>query len=214
MMNRLDDSSVSTFYNNGIEDDTCLVNAVRRGDKHAFKSIFENYYNPLLRFAYRYVHSEAVAEGVVQDIFLWIWENRNTWTVEGKLKTYLFRAVKHRAIDKWRQKSTEDKYIEQYTVFLSSPRTEQKSIEESEDQEFFQAAQKAIEALPKKSRIVYKLNRLEGLTYQEISEILEVSPKTVESHMSRALKILRNRLSGWMPILAMLSFIGNLFVKT
>lgn len=190
-----------------------MVDAIQRGDKRAFRIIFESYYNQLLRFAYRYVYIESAAEGVVQDVFLWIWENRKTWNVEGKLKTYLFRAVKHRAIDHWRWKSTHDKYVEQYAEILNTRWTKPEEVREEKEEEFILAARKAIEELPEKSRLVYKLNRLEGLTYREIAEVLEVSPKTVESHMSKALRILRKQLSNFLHILSFLIFFGNYFFK-
>src|SRR5690554_6662139 len=78
------------------------VEAVRKGNREVFRRIFETWYNPLLRFAFRYVRSETVAEGLVQDLFLWIWEHRESWNVEGKLQTYLFRAIKYKSMDYWR----------------------------------------------------------------------------------------------------------------
>jgi len=208
------DPSKGTLYSEEAEYDVSLVKAIKRNKKDAFKIIFESYYNPLIRFAIRYVQCQSTAEGIVQDIFLWIWENRRTWTVDGDLKSYLYRTVKHRAIDHWRKENTYDKYVEHYSAFLSTNNMEPENIDESEESEFVLAVRKAIEELPNKPRMIYKLNRLEGLTYNEIAEVLEVSPKTVESHMSKALNLLRKKLSSYMPVLLLISFISNILIKS
>lgn len=170
--------------------------------------MFEIYYDPLLRFAFRYVRSEAIAEGLVQNVFLWIWENRQEWNVEEKLKTYMFRAVKYKAVDYWRHERTRQKYTARFSEereHYISPGVNSKP----EESEFIQAVQQAVEELPERPRMVYKLSRLEGLTYREIAEVLEISPKTVETHMSRALDFLRKRLAKYMPLLSVFDFISN-----
>lgn len=157
--------------------------------------MFETYYNPLLRFAYRFVKSESIAEGLVQDVFLWIWENREAWNVEGNLKTYLFRAVKYKAIDYWRKEQTKATFLEQLSFESENRSSLDLSQMYNEDvDEFAKAVQITIEELPERPRLIYKLNRLEGLTYLEIADVLEISVKTVESHMSRAIGILKNNL--------------------
>ncbi len=208
------DPSKGTLDSEVAENDVYLIKAITKGNKDAFKIIFERYYNPLIRFAFRYVQCQSIAEGLVQDIFVWIWENRRSWTVDRNLKTYLFRAVKNRAIDYWRKESTYDKYVEDYSAYLSTFITESDTINEPEESDFVRAARIAIEELPNKPRMIYKLNRLEGLTYREIAEVLEISPKTVESNMSRALNSLRQKLSSYMPVLLMISFVSNILIKS
>lgn len=180
------------------------IEAVRNSNKEAFRNIFETYYESLLRFAYRYLNSGAEAEGVVQDVFLWIWEKRENWHVEGSLKTYLFRAVKHKSIDRLRHEEMKKKYAHELSLWQKEsvqPHTETEI--EIDQEKFTQAAREAIEELPEGARIIYKMSRLEGLTYREIADVLEISPKTVESQMSRALDILRTRLSKYMGFLLM-----------
>lgn len=185
------------------------IEGIRIGDKKAFRTMFEAYYDSLLRFAFRYVHSETIAEGLVQNVFLWIWNKREEWEVEGKLKTYLFRAVKYEAIDHLRHKRTEEQYIEKFSE-LRNPYVDPQISYKSEESEFISAARQAIEELPERARVVYKLSRLEGLTYKEIAEVLEISPKTVESHMSRALGFLRERLSKYLPAILVLDMISEI----
>ncbi|MFH5885408.1 RNA polymerase sigma-70 factor [Halalkalibaculum sp. DA3122] len=181
------------------------VKAVQKGDKQAYRMMFEAWYDPLLRFAFRYVESRAIAEGLVQEVFLWIWQNRADWEVRGKLKTYLFRAVKYEAIDHLRKDRTRDKYVEKFSE-IRETKVEPKLPETDDESEFIRATQQAIEELPERARMVYKLSRLEGLTYKEIAQVLEISPKTVETHMSRALDYLRDRLKKFLPVLVTLLY--------
>lgn len=188
--------------------DKNIIYAIRNGDKKVFRQLFEDYYNPMLRFAFRYVKSEVVAEGIVQNIFLWIWENRKTWKVEEKLKTYLFRAVKYKAVDHLRHQQVREDYLDRLSE-TNEPVFDSETPFEFEEGEstFALLAQQAIEELPERPRMVYKLSRLEGLTYGEIAEILGVSSKTVETHMSRALKTLRKRLEKYLTTLIFCGFI-------
>lgn len=183
---------ISSIGQNG-EEEQC-VQEIKKGNKVVFEQVFKFYYDSLLRFAFRYVESEVVAEGLVQDVFLWVWDNREEWNVEEKLSTYLYRAVKYKAVDHWRHERTKQKYMEDFSERTVS-HTEPQTIDEAQEDKFVQHVQNAIEELPKRARMVYKLSRLEGLTYREIADVLEISPKTVETHMSRALDSLRKQLS-------------------
>lgn len=191
-------------------EETHWIKAIRDGEKEVFRQMFEAYYDPLLRFAFRYVRSKAVAEGLVQNVFLWIWENRAEWQVEGSLRTYLFRAVKYKAMDYWRRERTRQRYMEQLSEEQESCTVPKVPNEPEEKGAFVRAVRQAIEELPERPRMVYKLSRLEGLTYREIANVLEISPKTVETHMSRALDFLRERLIRHVPLLAVVGFMGNL----
>jgi RNA polymerase sigma-70 factor (ECF subfamily) len=181
------------------------IKAVRKGDKHAFRNIFEAYYESLLCFAFRYLKSKEDAEGAVQDVFLWVWEKREEWHVDGTLRAYLFRAVKYKCLDLLRHEKVKKKYMLEHSLSEESTVQSQASIEKEIDAaKFERIAREAIEDLPERARIIYKLSRLEGLTYHEIAEVLEISPKTVESQMARALDILRTRLSKYLVVLLML----------
>lgn len=177
-----------------------IINSIKSGNRQVFRQLFETYYNPMLRFAFRYVKCKVTAEGIVQNVFLWIWENRKKWNVEGKMKTYLFRSVKYKSVDHLRHERVRDDYKNKFFNEREEPVPEDIPFEfEEEENEFVCTAQQAIEELPDRPRMVYKMSRLEGLTYSEIAEILEVSPKTVETHMSRALSMLRKRLARFLP---------------
>lgn len=206
-----------TYSSDSFEPDHQLeqqwVEAVRNSDKKAFKKIFETYYDALTRFAFRYLKSSTEAESAVQDVFLWIWEKRKKWQVEGTLKTYLFRSVKYKALDRLRHEEVKKRYVREHGRWQTKSKNPEIIITEKENEEekFARAAQDAIEELPDRARIIYKMSRLEGLTYNEIADVLEISPKTVESQMSRALDILRSKLSKYLSVILMLKMADTLF---
>lgn len=207
-----DEHFSSGFFEPDHEIEKDWVQAVQGGDKKTFKLIFETYYHPLTRFAYRYLKSEPEAESAVQDVFLWIWEKRETWSVEGKLKTYLFRAVKYQCLDLIRRQDVRKKYIRELAE--SQEQVQPPNIHGAgfDEEKFRKLTKEAIEDLPERARIIYKLSRVEGLTYSEIADVLEISPKTVESQMSRALNILRTRLSNYLGLLfAVKKMVDSLF---
>ncbi len=201
-MGNYNDLNYSESKNLFERDEQLWVDAVRGGNKDAFRNIFNRYYEPLICFAFRYTNCRADAEEAVQNVFLWIWDQKENWYVKGSLKTYLFRAVKYKCLDLIRQEDTKKKYIREYIRDQRETEPSQQEAGRSIDEtEFKKKTKKAIEELPERAKLIYKMSRLEGLTYREISDVLEISPKTVESQMSRALHILRTRLSKYLGLL-------------
>lgn len=176
------------------------VENIRKGDHQAFEKLFKCYYLPLTRFSWRYVKSKAVAEELVQEIFSEIWEDRRELNIVESVRSYLYKAVKHRSLNYLKHQRIEFKYdrrwIEEKETVATIDFTDQERIEQIKE-----AIQKAVEELPPRSKMTYKLHRYDGLTYREIAEVMDVSVKTVESQMTRTLKILRERLSHLLPFL-------------
>jgi len=155
--------------------------------------LFLHYYPLLTRFTYHFVRSSETAEDLVQEVFTRIWEIRSDWNPVGNLKAYLYKAAKNRALDflkAQRVRSYADLNADDPEL-LSDISLER----QINGQDFQSAAQQAIRELPDRCRLIYLLHREEGLTYSEIASSLEISVKTVEAHMSHALKILRRRLA-------------------
>lgn len=173
--------------------------AVRRGNKQAFEELFKEYYFLLTRFAWRSVKSKAIAEELVQDVFAQIWEERTTWAPSGSVKAWLYKAVKHRSLDHLKHQKVRQQYDPQWMDQYSNPIIEFE--DDYREKQIREALQRAIEELPPRSRMTYKLHRLDGLTYQEIAQVMDISVKTVESQMTRTLKMLRNRLSNLLALL-------------
>ncbi len=208
----IDDNFSSDPLDTDYQPEERWVEAVRQGEKEAFRLIFITYYDSLTRFAFQYLKSGTEAENVVQDVFLWIWEKREDWQVDGALKTYLYRAVKYKAMDYLRHEEVKRKYLREQSALERNPDNPAKKLErEIDEKKFVKATQDAIEELPERTRTIYKMSRIEGLTYNEIAQVLEISPKTVESQISRALETLRGSLAKYLHVIFMAMIVGTFF---
>jgi RNA polymerase sigma-70 factor (ECF subfamily) len=171
--------------------DADWVAAARAGDRSAFEAIFDAYAEPLLAFAYSRVHSREVAEELVQDLFLNLWERRAGWVVTRSLKTYLFQAVHNRVVNHRRDtRPATDIPLE---AFPSREATDA-AVRQAD---LRWAIDRAIAELPERNRLVFLLVRQHQLTYREVGDIFGITEKTVESHMLRAFNALRAALAEW-----------------
>lgn len=176
--------------------DQCIA-ALKDGDESAFEKVFKVCYTPLCNFAARYVKSPVDCEDIVQDVLITIWKKRECIDLNRSFRSYLYQCVRNKALDKIKH----DEVVRRYKPLLARIRNDRKENVKVElkDHEFYKETQQAIEKLPERARKVYKLHRKDGFTYKEIAFILDISPKTVESQMSRALKKLRDWLSEYLP---------------
>lgn len=167
--------------------ETALVLAIRDGDDQAFKALYFQYADPLFRFLYRKTNQREIAEELVQELFVKVWRNRNNLDPHQSIKAYLYQAANHVAIDHLRKKVI--------TPTGGEVRPEHRTSEI--DEEAFERKariQDAIRQLSETQRNVFCASRFDGLTYKEIAETEGISVKTVEVHMGRALKKLRESL--------------------
>lgn len=172
------------------------VEKIRKGDQEAFEELFHEFYAPLSKFAWRYVRSSHIAEELVQEVFLDVWEDKKSLDPAKSIKAYLYQSVKNKALNHIKHKDLAKEYNKSIAWVNRTPITQIHSF--AGNSEFIRQTKKEIENLPEGARNIYKLSRKDGLTYREISEVLDISIKTVESQMSRALKILRQKLSSYL----------------
>jgi RNA polymerase sigma-70 factor, ECF subfamily len=168
------------------------VREIREGNEDAFRQLFDRYCRPLLRFTGRYVRDAAVAEDIVQDVFLAVWGNRTQLDPSLNIKTYLYTAARNQALKRLRHTEVERRNTEQAGSRTPSPSTPE---DERREREVADAVHLAIECLPEKCRLIFCMSRYDHLTYAEISKIQDISIKTVETQMGRALRFLRDRLA-------------------
>ncbi|MFT3948518.1 MAG: RNA polymerase sigma-70 factor [Agriterribacter sp.] len=156
-------------------------------DQHAFRQLFRHYYTPLFQFAVAIVKVREPAEEIVGDLFVMIWDKRSTITDIVNFKVYLYIAVKNRCLNYINRKSnTQPLDPDQVDIKCSEliPDPEELVLAS----ELLQQANKAIQALPPKCRIIYKLVKEDGLTYKEVAEVLAISPRTVEHQIATAVR--------------------------
>lgn len=198
-------TTINSSSNN--QDDDFWVENIRNGDGKAFEILFKKYYLPLTRFVWRYVNSKAIAEELIQELFTILWEKREDWDMdtEKSIRAYLYKSARNLALNQIKHQKIKDKYESEWMSRKENPVIE--FHDQKREQQIRNAIDQAIEELPARSKMTYKLHRYDGLTYPEIAEVMEVSVKTVESQMTRTLKNLRDRLSYLLPyfIIALLT---------
>lgn len=159
--------------------------------------LFESYYVPLCRYARLILKSEQSAEEVVMNVFIYIWENRTRIGIKSSLCAYLFRSVRNRCINYLRDNDP-SVYLSDVMVELCSE--ENRDMEVEELNHFIE---EAILSLPDKCRDVFLKSRNEEMSNREIAEQLNISVKTVEAQITKALKTIRSYITDKMVILWM-----------
>ncbi|MFL5579389.1 MAG: RNA polymerase sigma-70 factor [Gemmatimonadaceae bacterium] len=168
-----------------------LRERLRAGDRAAVEELFRDHYAALVGFADGYVRSGAVAEEIVQDVFLNLWRGRDRLAGEGTLRAYLFQAVRNRALNHLRHARHVARHAAAAPRDDSAPALGDALLVEAE---LAAAVRAAVDALPERCREVFLLSRGHNLSYVEIARTLEISVKTVETQMGRALKAIRRAL--------------------
>jgi RNA polymerase sigma-70 factor (ECF subfamily) len=176
---------------NGAEGDVALVPACQRGDRGAFRALFEQYREPVLRLAYRFTGHVDDAEDLAQEIFVRLFERLGTFRGESSFSTWLYRLAVNVCLNSQRRppapeslEALEDEPIDG----ASNPASAYAQRELSEQLQF------AVAALPESLRSVFVLVGMEDLSYQQAADVLGLTVEAVRMRMSRARRELRERL--------------------
>ena len=182
----------SYYTMNHTVEDLSLLNALRQGDGNAFDHLFRRYYPMLCAYAHRLVSLED-AEEIVQEVMLWLWENRGDLIIESSLNQYLFKMTYRRVLNHLTREQVKTKaeaaFYERTQAALC---------------EVDYARFEAMAALPDSYREAFVMHRFKELSYKEIAEVLDVSPQTVAYRIQQALKLLRVSLKDYLPMLVWL----------
>lgn len=173
--------------------------------KNEFQELFNRFYSPLCNYAFAILKDHDEAEDVVQGIFVDFWKKENKQDIDVEYERYLIRAIKFKCIDYQRKEVVKRKY-ESEAIHTGSISEEEPKDENPKLKELLHLA---IGSLPEKTREVFMMAKLDGLSYNEISEHLKISPKTVENQMGRAFKLLREKLKGQQGLLILLFYLLN-----
>ena len=168
-------------------------------DKPAFEILFRSFFPGLVLFAQKYVPDQDTAKEIVHNVFINLWEKREKIDSSTSLKSYLFTSVQNRCLNFIRDQKKFDKDGTLLEKLEHRGYTE--ATGRLEEQELEQRIYDALQELPQKCREIFTMNRFEELKYAEIAEKLNISIKTVETQMSKALKILREKLIDYLTII-------------
>lgn len=170
-----------------------IVKKMIDGDMDSFKYFFDRYYNDLCNFVHIYLHDQALAEEIVQDIFVYFWENRGKLQINTSVKAFLFSASKFKSLNLLRDTQNQKKIVER--IGKTEPfYTQEQGSSYLDTDEFKKILDSGVEQLSPKCREIFLLSKREELSNREIAERLNISVKTVENQMTIALKKLREYL--------------------
>lgn len=186
--------------------DDALTQALAGNNEAAFAEIYERYYAPLHAQAGRKLGCSHEAEEVVQDLFVALWHKRHRAGEIQQLKAYLFTALKYRVIDCIRAKAVRQAHA---AAPAARPAADCGTEETVAVADLTAALAASLRRLPGHAREVFQLSRLEHRTVPEIAAYLQVSPKTVEYHLARALRLLRGGLREFLASVVLLVLLGS-----
>ena len=169
-----------------------ILKRIKEGHINEFETLFKEYYERLCAFGIKYVKNIEQVEEVVQDTFYNIWKNRKTLNIKTSLKSYLYTAVRNNCLQVLRTRSLDIKYENYYKSHYTNESIS--PADELNAKELSNVINKALNSLPERCKVIFKMSRYEGLKYHEIAEKLAISIKTVEANMGKALKHFRMHL--------------------
>ncbi|WP_289062128.1 RNA polymerase sigma-70 factor [uncultured Zobellia sp.] len=183
-----------------------LIEGLKNGSEKAYVYLVENYHNRLCAYANSLIRDDLLAEDIVQNVFVQIWEKRAKLKNELSLESYLYKSVHNKFIDEYRKGKAVMALEKKYMTALELAVEEK---DEAQEQKILNILFAAIQELPPKCKQIFLMSKKEGLTNIEISQCLNLSKKTVESQITKAFRILRNKMGEKYETILLLIFGSN-----
>lgn len=176
--------------------DQQLISLFKKGDRIAYSEIFERYSRLLLRHAFRLLNSNEEAQDVVQEVFVMLWEKRESLNDNLALSSYLYKSVRNRIFNLLSHQKVVLKYAKSFNQFV----VEGYNITDDtvRENELAKIIEQEIDLLPERMREVFLLNKKHGLSYKEIGEQLDISPETAKQQVYKATKILKPKIDDFL----------------
>jgi RNA polymerase sigma-70 factor (ECF subfamily) len=189
------------FFRMEFQDQQIASRLVKR-DEAAFEQVFKTHYKNLYAYAFTILKDEIQAEETVQQVFYNLWERSDRLSISGPIAAYLYRAVHNESLNFIKHQKVKEghRLHVAYSMKNKSDSPQGNMISKELEKKF----REALDELPEQCRTVFQLSRFEDLKYKEIADKLDISVKTVENHMGKALKLLRAKLAEFLPLLFIL----------
>jgi len=191
------------------DEERFIFQRMAEGDKGAFRFFFEKYYTDLCNFVNIYLNDPITTEDIVQDIYVYFWNKKENIRIETSVKSYLLKASKNKSLNYLRDKKA--RLVIQNKLAEESETSYEIPVISEDNHRLQEIIKKAVESLPEKCREIYILSKEKKLTYNEISNELGISVKTVENQMGNALKKMREFLRPYHDELFILFLIAIFF---
>lgn len=172
----------------------------------AIEELFRTHYQPLCNYARYFLKDKDESEEIVQGIFYRLWQKRQSVHFSTSVKSYLFTAVRNNCLKRINHMKVKNEYREM--ILSGSEHSSYETADRVMSRELEKQIKAAMDGLPEQCGLIFRLSRHGNLTYAEIAEHLDISVKTVENQMGKALRILREKLKSYLP--AALLFLINL----
>lgn len=174
-----------------------LLTSLKQGDEGAYNHIFTHYWKTLYLQAFAKLQSREAAEEVVQELFVVLWEKRNVLLISN-LTHYLRMALRNKCIDYIRKQIVKEKYWNYYKTFL--PRQENTTQDAVSYNNLMEAVESGMARMPEKTKKIFVLSRLEGKSVTDVAQLIRLSEKSVEYHLTKCLKTLKVHLKDFVLI--------------
>ena len=182
-------------------DDDEIGARLARKDESTFEQVFKSYFKNLHAYAFTIIKDEAEAEEIVQQVFFKIWERADRFSLQGPLAAYLYRAVHNESLNYIKHQKVKAGY-RLHVVHTMKDQSDEAPGKRNKELEH--KLSEALHELPEQCRTIFQLSRFEDLKYREIAEKLNISVKTVENQMCKALRIMRLKLAEFLTLLILL----------
>jgi RNA polymerase sigma-70 factor (ECF subfamily) len=179
------------FYYQTLSDRE-LTALLHEGDERAFTEIYERYHSLLYIYAHKKLYNKQEAQDIIHEVLTTLWTRRFDFSMQTSLPSYLFTAVRNKALDLFSHKKVEARYLASLQNFIEDAGIQTDFLIRENDLKTL--IEKEIQSLPPRMKEVFQLSRKNKLTHKEIANLMEISEQTVSTQIKKALRILRVRL--------------------
>lgn len=177
-----------------MKEDQILIEQLNASSMEAFSALYDKYAAMVFNFTLSILKDDCISEDITQSCFALMWSRRASISPDGNLPAWLYVVARNAVFKEVRRQVTASKYLD-YLSNRDEAETQESELTNGDTSVILAEAEAAIDALPESRRKIYKMRFIDGLSVHEISERLDISPKTVETQIARAKNAIRQRIS-------------------
>lgn len=177
-----------------MKEDQILIEQLNASSMEAFSALYDKYAGMVFNFTLSILKNDCISEDITQSCFALMWSRRASISPDGNLPAWLYVVARNAVFKEVRRQVTASKYLD-YLSNRDEAETQESELTNGDTSVILAEAEAAIDALPESRRKIYKMRFIDGLSVHEISERLDISPKTVETQIARAKNAIRQRIS-------------------